>query len=338
MARCRRILPLALALFAGLASACAHMRSAGAAGEPLRHGSAGIDPAQAHVALSARATPVPLTESAQGDQTHSAQLHQLRTIHQPPRTEPSSYPPPIAEPPGPSREALSAPPMATISPVSNIQPVADAPLVAALRCFLNKQPAEALSWLERYEKATQELLLVLLPLAARVAEVNLQQLSGAEATVLVSQLETLAVSFRPLAELTIDKMCFCRTTDGFGVYEPLPENHVFRPGELVWVYLEFQNLVSECRDRQFITRLNSTMEIREYQGKTIWRQDIPERFQTDVSQTQRRDYFSNPRFCIPDTIPPGLYTLRIHVKDMSTGRAAERTADFRVTAAPGRPS
>lgn len=211
----------------------------------------------------------------------------------------------------------------------------DPPLVAALRCFLDKRPAEALTILERFDKANQELLLCLLPLSARLTEESLDRASPKQIAVVVDQLNTLAVPLRCRAELAIDKMCFCGRIETFGVYDPLPAEHRFRPGEWVHLYVEVRNFSSVRRDGgpggpTYVTRLKTRVEIRDEQDRIVWRHDV-HRDRPDESRTLRHDYFDHLRFCVPEVFRPGLYTLKVQVADEATGRTVVRKVDFPVS-------
>jgi hypothetical protein len=109
------------------------------------------------------------------------------------------------------------------------KPVEDPPLVSALRCFLDKRPADALAWLQHYDKPSQDLLLCLLPLLAQLAEGRTGTKDRREVTASLAQLNQVAAALRPLAELSIEKMCFCWTIEKYGVYRPVPHDHEFRP-------------------------------------------------------------------------------------------------------------
>jgi hypothetical protein len=206
----------------------------------------------------------------------------------------------------------------------------DPPLVTALRCFLQKHPAEALEALGQYEKSNQELLLGLLPLAARLTEkVNPQEFDQ-----VVNELDSLLLPLRARATLTLDKMCFCRRIEKFGVYDPLPEGHWFHAGEPVQVYVELQNVSSRLEGDTYVSQLASSVEIHDSEGHIVWKQGFGDRDRADVSHSLRHDYFNNYRFCVPE-IPPGQYTLGIRVDDVFTRRSAERWLDFPVTTVPG---
>jgi hypothetical protein len=243
--------------------------------------------------------------------------------------------PPVAALGGPTRPAIPADPVPIAVPVveAKPKPVEDAPVIMALRCLLNKRPAEAVAWVERYDKPSQELLLFLLPLAARLTEGGLQKADPAEVAHVVDQLEIATNELRPRAALTIEKMCFCWHIKEFGVYRPLPSDPEFRPGELVQIYAELQNFTDEPHGNLHRVRLASTLEIREFNGSKVWRRDYHDR-DTDVSQSRRHDLIGNYTFQVP-RIPPGLYILSLEVTDVPTRRTVEKTLDFRVVPARG---
>jgi hypothetical protein len=207
-------------------------------------------------------------------------------------------------------------------------------LLVALRSYLNQRPEQAAVVLERYPEPNRELLLGLLPLAVRLAEGSLRQAGPHEVAVLLEQLRSLVTPLRALAGLSIEKMCFCKQIKNYGVYEPLPEDHPFRPGEYIQLYAELRNFSSEWCEPFYVTRLTSEVEIRDYEGHTVLRQGFKDQERPDRSQTLRHDYFNNYHFCIPASIPPGRYTLWLHVTDVPTKRTAKRSLDLRITSLP----
>jgi hypothetical protein len=92
-------------------------------------------------------------------------------------------PGPLTEPPGPTPMSAQpeVPPLPVVEPSLKSQPE-DPPLVAAFRCFMNRQPAEAVALLERHNIPNQELLLMLLPMTMRLSEVSMTKMSPAEAS------------------------------------------------------------------------------------------------------------------------------------------------------------
>lgn len=215
------------------------------------------------------------------------------------------------------------------------------PLVRALRCYLEKRPAEAIACLKDCDKLSQELLLCVLPVAARLGEGDIERASPEEAAVLAEQLDGVESRLRPRAALAIDRMCFCRRIETFGVYEPLSDGPAFRPGEWAQVYVELRNFSCEHQDGgpaalEYTTRLVSSAEIRDRAGRKVWPAG-PGRlsFRRKGPQESRsawHDYFDNYSLRVPE-LPAGPYTLWIEVQDAPTGRAVRRSLDFRVDAA-----
>lgn len=220
----------------------------------------------------------------------------------------------------------------------------DPPLLAALRCFLDKRPEDAVSRLKGFEQANQEMLLSLLPLAARLTEGSVNRMNTQEMGALLDGLNQIQTNLQPHAPLAIQKICFCRAIATFGVYEPLPPEHRFRRGDRVQVYVELRNFTSQeiklpSGYSKHVIDLVSSAEILDVAGNKAWPHPIV--FQrkgpkADESLTRRQDYFDNYGFYVPD-IPPGLYTLWIQVEDRGTNppRTVRGSLDFHVTNLPG---
>jgi hypothetical protein len=237
--------------------------------------------------------------------------------------------PPLNELPVPRPKAQPAEQDAgpAVSTDASAKQPEDVPLIPALRCFIGKRPADAVNWLKQYSKADQELLLCLLPVIVRLAEGDWRT-DPHETHVVVDRLTQTADKLRPLASLSIDNMCFCRRIDSFGRYDVLPSEYGFRPGEMVHVYVELQNFLSEQRDNSYRIRLSSYVEIRDMNNRLLW--DYAFRENPIFSLSKRHDYFNKYEFPIPPHLTPGPYTLSLKVTDLATGRDAKRTLDFRV--------
>ena len=240
-------------------------------------------------------------------------------------------PPPIAPPPdGPVVHADKIP--------------QEPPLVTALRDLLQNRSAEALDRLQGYDAVSRELLLALLPLAARIGDGGLDRATPQETAVLLEQVRQVEAVLRPRAALTLDRVSLCRTIKGFGDCEPWPENHVFQPaagdfyGEPMQVYVEVRNFTCRQHGPAYDTSLAGVLEVRDFTNHPVCRFDFPA--SVDRSQTPRQDYFVNFRFHLP-RLPEGRYTLHITVKDVVSPsaddgpRSASRSLDFAV-GGPGR--
>ena len=209
------------------------------------------------------------------------------------------------------------------------------PLLAALRCYLEKKPREALDHLAQFDKLNQELLICLLPLAVQLAEAEKPSERQSAPWPWNSLKASCTACTR--APLLVEKMCLCQCIKGFGNYEEMPEGHVFQPGEQLRVYAELRNFSSERHEANgqpavFLTRLSSTAEIRDKEKKSVWKQPL-QRDEPDRSQTPRHDYFDHYRFYLPD-LRPGWYTLEVTVEDLATHRKARREVDLKVGLLP----
>jgi hypothetical protein len=198
-------------------------------------------------------------------------------------------------------------------------PPPDEPVVGALRCLLHQHPDEALRCLKKYDAPNQEVLLQLLPWVARVAAGSLDRAHPEEVAVLLQQVDDLERSLRSRATLTIGRLCFVRTIEGYGVYEPLPDNHVFQSsgeeGELVTLYAEVRNFSSRPVGPVHETRLSGRVEIRDAAGVVEWMRDYPG--EPEHSRSPRHDYFISIAFRLPANLPPGRHLLVVMVRDLT---------------------
>jgi hypothetical protein len=212
------------------------------------------------------------------------------------------------------------------------------PLVAAMNCFLRNQPEQALVYLKPYAPSSQELYIRLLPVFAELTRKSIEQLDQPEAGALYDQLQGLVLSLRSRAPLAIDKMCFCRRIDRYGAFDPLPEGHTFRaqgddhPGDPVQIYVGLRNFNVQPCPQGYLTRLSSSVAIRDAQGKQVWYHNFG-----PCSECRRipwSDDFLNCGFYVPN-IPPGTYALTIRVRDLTrpeSGASAEpKSLEFRVS-------
>jgi hypothetical protein len=221
------------------------------------------------------------------------------------------------------------------------KPTPEAPLLAALRCFMDKRPDEAIALLKSYDKVNQEVLLGVLPLVARLGGDSLERAQPSEYTTFLEQLQSAQLALRDRAELLIDKMEFCEKISNFGLYKRLEKGHRFQaatpghPAELVQVYVELRNPSTRFRDGMFETRLSSRVQIRKAPGKPpVWQHDFQDRDKPILSWSLPTDFFKYYSFYVPD-LPPGEYTLTIEIVDVLTGRTASKYLWFRVTKLPG---
>ena len=246
--------------------------------------------------------------------------------------EPDSKPPVVA-----GTQAADPPPLP--KPGENQRQFAA--VVLAFQDILDGRPQDALEKLKAYDPETQELFIRLLPVMSNLVKSPIGKMSAQEIAVLSEMVEQLRATIRPRSELVVNKMCFCRRISGYGVYDALPEDHAFlagaqdRPGELVQLYVELKNFVSEqlVKGGDFQTKLTCSLELRDSKNEKVWSYTYDRNETTHVRRTRLNDLFSNYSFYVP-ALPVGTYQLTIQIVDETLPdlrRLARKTLDFRVT-------
>lgn len=286
--------------------------------------------------------PMPKAPAAPAQLTSSSSVERV-ALSQPsdPPAEAAAPKPPAGKPSGDEPTKRPAAPVAATPELAPRKE--DPPLLAALRCALEKHPDEARQLLAKHDKSDPKLLFALVQLTAGLGAGELEKLPPAEMAATLEQLHTLAASLKKHAPLTLENMLLCRHIEGFGRYETLPADYRFQaaaegcPGERVQVYVEVRNFSARPRDGQFATALDSVLEVRDAQRRKVAVMKLGEC--QDVSRTPRHDYFLNFQFHVPPQLSPGLYTLWVTVKDTTDGpvngdgadsRVARRSLDFQV--------
>jgi hypothetical protein len=246
-------------------------------------------------------------------------------------------PPPILPPIGTPTHFSEPPPISIQSAAKEPE---ESPLVTALRFVLNKKASEAFDALQAYDKPTQEILLALLPLAARLSEGGLDKASPQEIAVILEQQDRLANLLRGRTALSLERACFARRIDGFGQYDPLPSPPVFTAGtdghhgDRTLFYAEVKNFLNKFDGKVHKIHLTAHEEVYSSDGQFCWRRDL--RDEPTYSLSPRQDVFVSFRFAPPPNLRPGSYVLVVAVKDESTAapgepvRVARCSAKFRI--------
>ena len=138
-----------------------------------------------------------------------------------------------------------------------------------------------------------------MPALVRLGEGKLQQMKPEEMDVLLEQLTQVPSMLRPRASLQANNVRLCREVHNFAHVEPFPDRHVFRPGDIVYLYMELANFsrVPSPKGGYTIT-LASSLELRDSAGGLVWRAD-PKEVPDHVS-TPPQDYYRNFRLSIPN--------------------------------------
>lgn len=209
-------------------------------------------------------------------------------------------------------------------------------LLAAMRLYVNGSAEQALQRLQELEQPDRDLIVALMPIMVRLSDGTLKSTDPKDLSGLLAQVQKLVEPLRERAALEVPKLCFCKPLVAparYGVYDALDENHRFRAGEVVGLYLEVGNFACTPHGGDYRIHVQTEIEVHDERGQVVWRFDPPAR--TDPSLSPRQDYCYVGRFALPGNMPAGAYTLWLKVTDVPTGRTARRALDFRVTKLPG---
>ncbi len=263
----------------------------------------------------------------------------------PSEASPTGQPGPAAPAPPTLTENSEPPPGISRSDYPGKEPLLD-----VIYYFVADQPDKAIELLRRYDPAKQNIIMALLPVIkkAGLSQKPLEPLNPEDVRNIQNQLGSLLDKLTPSSELLITKMCFCKSIKAYAMYDPLPEDHVFRAsskeqsrdGDFVQVYVELGNFCCERRDDYHQIHLSSSVEIRasgDPNSKKAWFMRFDDSKQPPVhSRAQLHDYFCRYYFAVPH-LPPGDYTMTIQVVDETypdKRRMATKSLPIRVTAAP----
>lgn len=215
-------------------------------------------------------------------------------------------------------------------PLQAVGPVAEAPLLAAVRAYTENRPERAIEIIRTLNTQNQDVVLALLPILARGASADFNN-DPATVAALVDQLRAAANRLEPRAALRIEKAAFCKNVDGFGRFVPWPDNQPYRPHQQAQLYLEVRNLGSQSVGDGFVTQIHATVEVRDAHGKLVeqidpddYRRRVPMvKFEKKLpSQSPLHDFHVLYVFSAPPA--PGVYTITVELRD-AAGRRTVRT-------------
>ncbi len=244
-------------------------------------------------------------------------------------------------------EKTQVEPQSPVVPVQAIDAKRDhVALLRALELMFTDRPREAIKYLQVYDKDTQEIFLRLLPPLTIFVRKSLDEMSPQEIAVIDQQLNGLLQKIRPRSELQISQMAYCKRIRGFGSYDSLPDNHTFltgvenRPGELVQLYVELKNFVSEpSKTNEYVTKLSCAIELHDTNNRKVWSHHFDRNETTHRRAARLTDFYSNYSFYVPN-LPAGTYQLTVQIVDETLPefrRIARKSLDFRASPIAGLP-
>lgn len=154
-----------------------------------------------------------------------------------------------------------------------------------------------------------------------------------------------------IAPFEIRELLFCARVRGFGQYDPVPlppptptesqsqsESQsqpqspplpAFEPGARVILYCELGGLKTRPRDGQFLSILESRIEIlRDSDSQVVWSHTVGKA--EDLCRKPRLDCYANYLLVIPRALEPGQYRVRLVQTDRVGAATAAREIPFRL--------
>lgn len=152
---------------------------------------------------------------------------------------------------------------------------------------------------------------------------------------LLESVENLRTLVRAKADLSVPKVILCKSTEGFGVYEPFsPTEFPAGRRQEVLIYIEVDNFSSEITPKGFSRTLLTLRPslLNKKTGEEVWSTTY-ENIE-DLSRGRRRDFFLAVSQTIPASLSPGDYVLKVEVEDVLVGKINSNFADFKMVASP----
>lgn len=131
-----------------------------------------------------------------------------------------------------------------------------------------------------------------------------------------------------LATMQVRNLAFVDSVDGYGTYE-LHEEAKFKPGDQVTLYAEIENFSSESTKDGYRTRLGTSYEVVDKNGKRVDSAQFPE--VEDLCQNARRDFHMQYTITLPTRIYPEQYEIRLIITDQQSQKIGQASVSFEIT-------
>lgn len=213
-----------------------------------------------------------------------------------------------------------------LAPLLSPAPAPDPPLVLALRDTLEGRADKAAERLAGLGASHRQIASHLLTALVQTS----QNTGPLEASLLTKHIDAASEIAGRLAPLKIRKACLVWRVDQFGVYEPVPDSHVFLPGGTGLLYLELANAPSVATELPaggsgYVTRLECSHVLSVDGQPVAGNKSAPH---AEYTRSPVRDYFLKIEFAVPQT--PGRYILAVELTDPATQRKAREQVEVKV--------
>ncbi len=147
------------------------------------------------------------------------------------------------------------------------------------------------------------------------------------ATGSLTYLDQARAKLAELATLQVKNLAFVDSVGGFGDYA-LRESGEFRPGDSVTLYAEIENYTSQSTKEGHHTRLGTSFEILDRNGKRVDSAQFPE--VEDLCKTPRRDFHIQYTIKLPTRIYAEEYEIRLIVTDEQSQKIGQASLPLEI--------
>ena len=130
-----------------------------------------------------------------------------------------------------------------------------------------------------------------------------------------------------LATMQVRKLAFVESVAGYGSYK-LVEAAKFHPGDQVTLYAEIDAFSSESTKEGYRTRLGTSYEVVDKNGKRVDSAQFPE--VEDLCKNPRRDFHMQYTVVLPTRIYPEQYQLRLNITDQQSQKIGQASVPFEI--------
>ena len=147
------------------------------------------------------------------------------------------------------------------------------------------------------------------------------------ATGSLTYLDQARTKLAELATLQVRNLTFVDSVDGYGDYA-MREQASFKPGDSVTLYAEIENFTSESTKKGHRTRLGTSFEILDKNGKRVDSAQFPE--VEDLCKTPRRDFHMQYTVTLPTRIYADNYEIRLIVTDEQSHKIGQASLPLEI--------
>lgn len=169
---------------------------------------------------------------------------------------------------------------------------------------------------------SQQLFAVSTFLDSRAQPDNKRRATGS-----LTYLDQARTKLAELATLQVRNLTFVDSVDGYGDYA-MREQATFKPGDSVTLYAEIENFTSESTKQGHRTRLGTSFEILDKNGKRIDSAQFPE--VEDLCKTPRRDFHMQYTVTLPTRIYADNYEIRLIVTDEQSHKIGQASLPLEI--------